>query len=52
LDFILTDGKFSNVGQDEALLQLTPAGAAVLLGNKDCDSGAFILAIQERKMQA
>jgi len=46
LDFILTGG------QAEAMLQLTPTGAAALLGDKGYDSDAFIQAIQDREMQA
>jgi transposase len=34
------------------LLQLTPAGAVALLGDKGYDSYAFIQAIQDREMQA
>jgi transposase len=52
LDFILTGGQASDVGQAEALLQLTPAGAAALLGDKGYDSDPFIQAIQDREMQA
>jgi len=46
LDFILTGG------QAEAMLQLTPTGAAALLRDKGYDSDAFIQAIQDREMQA
>ena len=52
LDFILTGGQSSDVGQADALLQLTPAGAEALLGDKGYDSDAFVHAIQERGMQA
>ena len=52
LDFILTAGQASDVGQADALLQPTPAGAEALLGDKGYDSDAFIRAIQERGMQA
>jgi transposase len=52
LEFILTGGQASDVGQAEALLQLTPTGAPALLGDKGYDSDAFIQAIQDRKMEA
>ena len=52
LDFILTGGQSSDVGQADALLQLTPAGAEALLGDKGYDSDTFVYAIQERGMQA
>jgi transposase len=52
LDFILTGGRASDVGQANALLQLTPAGAETLLGDKGYGSDAFVQAIQERGMQA
>jgi transposase len=52
LDFILTGGQASDVGQADALLQLTPAGAEALLGDKGYDSDTFVQAIQERGMQA
>ena len=52
LDFILTAGQASDVGQADALLQLTPAGAGALLGDKGYDSDAFVQAIQEKGMQA
>ena len=52
LDFILTGGQASDVGQAASLLQLTPAGAEALLGDKGYDSDAFILAIKERGMSA
>jgi transposase len=52
LDFILTGGQASDVGQADALLQLTPAGAEALLGDKGYDSDAFVQAVQERGMQA
>lgn len=52
LDFILTEGQASDIGQAEALLQLTPAGAVALLGDKGYDSDTFIQAIQDREMEA
>ena len=52
LDFILTAGQASDVGQAEPLLQLTPQGAKAMLGDKGYDSDAFIQAIQDKGMQA
>ncbi len=52
LDFILTGGQASDVGQAAGLLQLTPAGAKALLGDKGYDSDEFILAIKARGMSA
>lgn len=52
LDFILTGGQASDVGQAVNLLELTPAGAEALLGDKGYDSDAFVQAIEERNMQA
>jgi transposase len=51
LDFILTGGQASGIGQAEALLQLTPAGAGALLGDKDYDSDAFVEAIRRQGRQ-
>ena len=45
-------GQASDVGQADALLQLTPAGAKALLGDKGYDSDTFVQAIQEKGMQA
>lgn len=42
LDFILTGGQASDIGQAENLLTLTPEGATTLLGDKGYDSDAFI----------
>ena len=44
LDFILTAGQASDVGQADALLQPTPAGAEALLGDKGYDGDASIRA--------
>ena len=52
LDFILTAGQASDIGQAEALLELTPAGAEAMLGDKAYDSDTFIKAIQEKGMKA
>ena len=51
LDFILTGGQASDIGQAEALLQLTPVGAGALLGDKGYDSDAFVEAIQKQGMK-
>lgn len=51
LDFILTAGQASDIGQAEALLQLTPSGAGALLGDKGYDSDAFVEAIRKQGMQ-
>jgi transposase len=48
LDFILTAGQASDIGQAENLLALTPEGAGALLGDKGYDSDAFIQAISEK----
>ena len=42
LDFILTGGQASDIGQAENLLALTAEGAAALVGDKGYDSDAFI----------
>jgi len=52
IDFILTAGQASDVGQADALLQLTPAGAKALLADKGYDSDAFVQAILDKGMQA
>ena len=41
LDFILTGGQASDIGQAKNLLALTPEGAGALLGDKGYDSDAF-----------
>jgi transposase len=48
LDFILTPGQSSDIGQAENLLTLTPEGAGALLADKGYDSDAFIQAVQEK----
>ena len=50
LDFILTPGQASDIGQAEALLALTPEGAEALLGDKGYDSDTFVKAIEARGM--
>ena len=42
-------GKATDVGQVDALLQLTPAGAEALLGNKGYDNDAFVQAILDKR---
>jgi transposase len=51
LNFVLTGGQASDIGQADALLQLTPQGSKALLGDKGYDSDAFIQAIQEKGME-
>ena len=51
LDFILTGGQASDIGQAENLLVLTPEGAGALLGDKGYDSDAFIQAVIDRGIQ-
>lgn len=52
LDFILTGGQASDIGQAEKLLELTPEGAQALGGDKGYDSDRFIAAILARGMEA
>ena len=52
LDFILTPGQASDIGQAQALLALTPEGAKALLGDKGYDCDSFVQAIEARGMQA
>jgi IS5 family transposase len=51
LDFVLTGGQASDIGQAKALLQLTPSGAGALLGDKGYDSDALVEAIRKQGMQ-
>ena len=51
LDFILTGGQASDIGQAENLLALTPEGAAVLVGDKGYDSDAFIQTLNEKAIE-
>jgi len=51
LNFILTPGQASDIGQGEPLLKLTPEGAEALLGDKGYDCDAFVEAILARGMQ-
>jgi transposase len=48
LDFILTPGQASDVGQAESLLTLTPEGVEALLGDKGYDSDDFIQAVIDK----
>jgi len=52
LDFGLTGGQASDIGQAESLLELTPEGTQALVGDKGYDSDAFVRAIQARDMEA
>jgi transposase len=52
LDFILTGGQASGIGQAEALLALTPPGAEALGADKGYDSDKFIRAVLARSMAA
>lgn len=51
LDFILTGGQASDIGQAENLLALTKESAAALLGDKGYDSDAFIQKLTEKGME-
>ena len=51
LDFILTGGQASDIGQAENLLALTPEGAAALVGDKGYDSDAFIQTLNEKAIE-
>ena len=51
LDFILTGGQASDIGQAENLLALTPEGAAALVGDKGYDSDAFIQTLTEKAIE-
>lgn len=48
LDFALTGGQASDIGQATTLLELTPEGAEALVGDKGYDSEKFIEAILAR----
>ncbi len=52
LDFVLTGGQASDIGQAEALLALTPEGAEAFIGDKGYDSDAPVQAIEARSMEA
>jgi transposase len=51
LDFILTPGQASDIGQAENLLALTPEGVEALLADKGYDSDAFVQAVQEKGLE-
>lgn len=51
LDFVLTGGNASDIGQAQTLLELTPAGAAAFGGDKGYDSDALRAAIRARDME-
>jgi transposase len=51
LDFIVTAGQASDIGQAESLLALTPEGAEALVADKGYDSDAFVQAIQEKGLE-
>ncbi len=48
LDFVLTGGQASDIGQADRLLGMTPAGAAAVVGDKGYDSDALVQAIAAR----
>ena len=50
LDFVLTGGQASDIGQAEKLLALAPAGTKAFVGDKGYDADSLVLAIQEREM--
>lgn len=52
LDFVLTGGQDSDIGQAETLLGLTPEGAEAFIGDKGYDSDALVQAIAARGMAA
>ncbi len=52
LDFVLTGGQASDIGQADTLLGLTPAGAETFIGDKGYDSDALVQAIEARGMTA
>ncbi|WP_430232753.1 transposase [Nitrosomonas communis] len=52
MDFILTGGQASDIGQAENLLALTAEGGAVaLVGDKGYDSDAFIQTLTEKGIE-
>ena len=52
LDFVLTGGNGSDIGQAESLLERTPEGTEAFVGDKGYDSDALIQAIEVRGMEA
>jgi transposase len=52
IDFTLTGGQSSDIGQAQALLELTPAGVQALMADKGYDCNAFVSAIESQGMTA
>jgi len=52
LDFVLTGGQASDIGQADTLLEMTPEGAQAFVGDKGYDSDAFVQAIEARGLEA
>jgi transposase len=52
LEFVLTGGQASDIGQAPTLLGLTPEGAEAFVGDKGYDGDALIQAIEARGMAA
>jgi len=52
LNFTLTPGQVSDIGQAQTLLELTPQGAEAFLADKGYDCDAFVDAIKNKEMQA
>lgn len=52
LDFVLTGGNASDIGQAQTLLELTPEGAVAFGGDKGYDSDALRTAIRAREMES
>jgi transposase len=52
LNFVLTGGQASDVGEAETLLGLTPEGAEAFIGDKGYDSDELVQAIEARGMAA
>ncbi len=52
LDFVLTGGQASDIGQANTLLGLTPEGAEAFVGDKGYDSDVLVQAVEARGMEA
>ena len=52
LNFVLTGGQASDIGQAETLLELTPEGAEAFIGDKGYDSDELVQAIEARGLTA
>lgn len=50
LDFVLTGGQASDIGQAETLLGRTQADAESFVGDKGCDADTLVQAIRDRGM--